>query len=107
MEDDTKYVRVDPRDHILLRPDLYVGSIVKVKEEQFVLVDGPKIEKKVVTYVPAFLKIFDEVSQSFRKTILDVTFSFVTVFVTFSFVTCTYLTCTFVTSFSSIVSSFG
>ncbi len=64
MEDDTKYVRVDPREHILLRPDLYVGSTVKVKEEQFVLVDGPKIEKKVVTYVPAFLKIFDEVSQS-------------------------------------------
>jgi DNA topoisomerase-2 len=64
MEDDTKYVRVDPREHILLRPDLYVGSTVKVKEEQFVLVDGPKIEKKNVTYVPAFLKIFDEVSQS-------------------------------------------
>jgi len=70
MENESKYVRVDPREHVLLRPDLYVGSNVKVKEEQFVLVDGPKIEKKVVTYVPAFLKIFDEVR---RSSINDVT----------------------------------
>lgn len=48
--------------HILLRPDTYVGSIEKQDDQQWIW--DPKkdaIEYKDITYVPALYKIFDEI----------------------------------------------
>ena len=47
-------------EHILKRPDSYVGPVSKVCEPYWIL-NGDSFEKKQVTYSPALLKIFDEI----------------------------------------------
>lgn len=52
----------DLRQHVLERPDSYVGSVDKKTEVLFVpTADGERLERRSVTYVPALLKIFDEI----------------------------------------------
>lgn len=51
-----KYVKLTQIEHILLRPDTYVGAVEKTSERAWVL--G---EKRDVTYSPALMKLFDEV----------------------------------------------
>lgn len=57
-----KYIKLDPREHVLKRPNLYIGS---VEEDTFnawvVNDDNTKIIKKTVKYIPGLLKIFDEI----------------------------------------------
>lgn len=62
MSDDTKkYGKLSQREHILLRPDTYVGSNELSSEELWVYDEKEeKIVKKVIKYNPALLKIFDE-----------------------------------------------
>lgn len=55
-----RYVKLSQRDHVLLRPDTYVGSVQKETIDDYVVNDN-KIIRKAVSYVPAFLKIFDEI----------------------------------------------
>ena len=47
-------------DHILKRPDSYVGSTSKCVETLWVLDDG-KFTQSITSYSPALLKIFDEI----------------------------------------------
>jgi DNA topoisomerase-2 len=49
-------------EHILLRPDSYVGSVQKITQPMWVL-DAPsgRIVHRSVTYVPGLYKIFDEI----------------------------------------------
>lgn len=56
----SKYIKLSQRDHILIRPDTYVGSVEKEIRNEYIF-DGSKITKKDVLYSPAFLKIFDEI----------------------------------------------
>jgi DNA topoisomerase II len=61
-----EYQKLDQVSHVLLRPDTYVGSVNATEEEMFVVVDPNdltdiRVEKQAVTFVPAFLKIFDEI----------------------------------------------
>jgi len=63
------YQKKTQLEHILLRPDSYVGSVEKQRQEMFVLSskdgaadsDGPKMERRVLEIVPALYKIFDEI----------------------------------------------
>ena len=55
-----KYQKKTPREHVLLRPDTYVGDVDPTEEEMWVYTED-KLEKKNIKYVPAFYKIFDEV----------------------------------------------
>ena len=49
-------------EHVLKRPDSYVGSTSLVAEEYWLLnADASRFEKRIVRYSPALLKIFDEV----------------------------------------------
>jgi DNA topoisomerase-2 len=52
--------KVSHREHVLLRPDSYVGPVSQTKESYWVL-DGSRFVKKDVQYSPALLKIFDEI----------------------------------------------
>jgi len=47
-------------EHILKRPDSYVGPVSRVYEPSWVR-NGDSFEKKMLAYSPALLKIFDEI----------------------------------------------
>ena len=57
----TDYDKKTPREHVLTRPDTYIGDIEK--NEQFMDVYDTITEKiinKNISYVPGFMKCFDE-----------------------------------------------
>ncbi|VDL73776.1 unnamed protein product [Nippostrongylus brasiliensis] len=58
-----RYERKSPIEHILLRPDTYVGSTALAEDVDAWVVsdDGTKCVQTPVTYSPALLKIFDEI----------------------------------------------
>ena len=60
-----EYVKKDPREHVLLRPDMYVGSNKSRKTTEFVCIknsDGLfQIIKKDIDVSPAILRIFIEI----------------------------------------------
>ncbi len=67
-----KYKEMELRDHILLRPDSYVGGVDIIQEDEYVpesveanadesLADIKQFKLSKVKYCPAALKIFDEV----------------------------------------------
>jgi DNA topoisomerase II len=55
-----KYKKMKPIEHILKRPDSYVGSVDTITELMRVY-DDDRIIIKNITYIPALFKIFDEV----------------------------------------------
>jgi len=56
------YQKKTQLEHILLRPDSYVGSTEKqIQDHWIVNADSGRIERKKVEYVPALFKIFDEI----------------------------------------------
>ena len=56
-----KYVKLDPIEHVLLRPNMYIGSIEKDKYSTWILDEDSKhMIKKEISYVPGFYKIYDE-----------------------------------------------
>ncbi|CAJ0901869.1 11930_t:CDS:2, partial [Entrophospora sp. SA101] len=56
------YIKLSPIEHVLKRPDTYVGSVETVTEKQWIYnAEKDKLEYKEINYVPAFLKIFDEI----------------------------------------------
>src|SRR5574344_1036370 len=59
---ENKYVEMDETSHILHRSGMFVGS-VKEEEKQFFIynINTAKFEQKYLIYVPAMLKIVDEV----------------------------------------------
>ena len=57
-----KYKKLSQREHVLVRPGMYIGSVGKTNEELWVFdTDQGKMTKRFVEYSPGFLKIFDEV----------------------------------------------
>ena len=55
------YQKKTQLEHILLRPDTYVGSCEHIEEIQWVLGDCQKFVNKKIRYVPGLYKIFDEI----------------------------------------------
>ena len=60
LSDASKYDKKTPREHVLIRPDTYIGDIEPTTEDMWIYKDG-KIIKDKITYTPGFLKIFDEI----------------------------------------------
>lgn len=57
-----KYRKLDDIEHCLERPGMWVGSIKPRSEEMYYFdLESLKMRKKILTYNPAFLKIFDEI----------------------------------------------
>lgn len=54
------YQKLDPREHVLLRPGMYIGSVRPDEAEAWVL-EGGRIRREAVSYTPGFLTVFDEV----------------------------------------------
>ena len=56
------YQKKSQLEHILLRPDTYVGSVERVEQEMWTWdIEGEKMVKKEIKYVPGLFKIFDEI----------------------------------------------
>ncbi|KAK7432371.1 DNA topoisomerase 2 [Neonectria magnoliae] len=59
---DEKYQKLTLLEHILKRPDTYIGSIVRTESEMWVLDKETKqMDRRKITYVPGLYKIFDEI----------------------------------------------
>ncbi|KAG7364360.1 DNA topoisomerase [Nitzschia inconspicua] len=57
-----RYQKKSQREHVLIRPDTYIGSVMPITEEMFVYDAGQDaIVKKEITYTPGLFKIFDEI----------------------------------------------
>ena len=56
------YKKLSQYEHILSRPDTYVGSLEFQKEKLWVFnEEEKKLEYREVSYVPGLFKIFDEI----------------------------------------------
>ena len=56
------YTKKTQLEHILLRPDTYIGSVVKQTQPMYVFDDETKqIVNRTISYVPGLYKIFDEI----------------------------------------------
>lgn len=56
------YQKKSQLEHILLRPDTYIGSIEQTTESMWVYnSEKDQIEQRQITYVPGLYKIFDEI----------------------------------------------
>lgn len=57
-----QYVKMNPREHVLARPGMYIGSIQMDTMEMWVLNnDHSGMCKRDISYVPGLFKIFDEI----------------------------------------------
>jgi len=54
------YQKKSQLEHILLRPDTYVGSVERITQEMYVF-EGKEIIEKEITYTPGLYKIYDEI----------------------------------------------
>jgi len=56
------YQKKTQLEHILLRPDTYVGSMERLEQEMWIWdFDNEKMVKKEIQFVPGLFKIFDEI----------------------------------------------
>jgi DNA topoisomerase-2 len=56
------YQKKSQLEHILLRPDAYIGSDEMQKDKLWVFnIEEQKLEFREVNYVPGLYKIFDEI----------------------------------------------
>ena len=62
MSNVSKYDKKTPREHVLLRPDTYIGDTEVTNEKMWVWdSENEKMINKKISYTPGFLKIFDEI----------------------------------------------
>jgi DNA gyrase/topoisomerase IV subunit B len=62
MTSQPEYKKLTQLEHILLRSDMYIGSMEKQREQMWILdKKSEKIIQKEIVYIPGFLKIFDEI----------------------------------------------
>ena len=57
----TKYQKVSQRDHVLLRPDMYVGPTSPTETENIIIDAAGNLETKRFAVSPAFLQCFEEI----------------------------------------------
>ena len=60
------YQKKSQLEHVLLRPDTYIGSVEKQSAPMWVHVPSapgapPRLEQRTIGYVPGLFKIFDEI----------------------------------------------
>ncbi|KAI9183901.1 DNA topoisomerase 2 [Blastocladiella emersonii ATCC 22665] len=55
------YQKKTQLEHILLRPDTYIGSVEAIMQPMWVLNESLQFVHRTITYVPGLFKIFDEI----------------------------------------------
>ena len=65
------YQKKSQLEHILLRPDTYIGSVELLQQEMWIWdFEGEKMIKKEISFVPGLYKIFDEILGNFKSFML-------------------------------------
>jgi DNA topoisomerase-2 len=60
------YQKKSQLEHILLRPDTYIGSVEVLQQEMWIWdFENEKMIKKEISFVPGLYKIFDEILGKF------------------------------------------
>lgn len=59
-KNEEKYKKLTDEEHVLLRPSMYLGSMKSTTSFKYIIVDDV-ILKKEITFVPAFIKLIDEI----------------------------------------------
>jgi DNA topoisomerase-2 len=54
------YQMKTPHEHILARPDTYIGGIKQIRSEMWVVNKEGRVEEREVEYIPGWFKFFDE-----------------------------------------------
>lgn len=54
------YQKKTQLEHILLRPDTYIGSTEKQQQQMWIM-EGDRMVQQTISYVPGLYKIFDEI----------------------------------------------
>lgn len=54
------YQKKTQLEHILLRPDTYIGSTEKQQQQMWIM-DDERMVQQTISYVPGLYKIFDEI----------------------------------------------
>jgi DNA topoisomerase-2 len=63
------YQKKTPLEHILLRPDTYIGSVEFLMQEMWIWdFENERMIKKEIKFVPGLFKIFDEILGNDLKT---------------------------------------
>lgn len=57
----TEYTKLSQLEHVLVRPDTYIGSVEKINDTMVVYDEDTGFVTRPVTYVPGLFKIFDEI----------------------------------------------
>jgi DNA topoisomerase-2 len=57
---ENKYVKLDPREHVLARPGMYIGSLESDSISAYVI-EEDKMKKRNFAMTPGLYKIFDEI----------------------------------------------
>jgi len=55
------YQKKSQLEHILIRPDTYIGSVEQIEQNMYVLNDNDDIVEKKIMYTPGLYKIYDEI----------------------------------------------
>lgn len=55
-----KYVKYEHREHVLKKPNMYIGSTEVDQYDMWIITDQ-QVQKKKVNYIPGLFKIFDEI----------------------------------------------
>lgn len=62
------YQKKTPLEHVLLRPDTYIGSIEFSQQEMWIWdMEIEKMVKKEIKFVPGLFKIYDEILGNYQK----------------------------------------
>merc|ERR1711970_403875 len=56
------YKKIDNLEHVLLRPDMYVGSVESVRQNMWIYdSETDRLVNKEIDFIPALYKIYDEI----------------------------------------------
>jgi DNA topoisomerase-2 len=83
---DKKYVKVSPREHVLLKPSMYLGD-TSIRDDDNYIFNNGKIVKETINWSPAFYKIFDEIIvNAYDQSIRDKTLTSIKVILNKNFI---------------------
>eukprot|EP00041_Stephanoeca_diplocostata_P032247 m.1029066 g.1029066 ORF g.1029066 m.1029066 type:complete len:1509 (-) comp24112_c0_seq1:111-4637(-) len=57
----TQYQKLTQLEHVLVRPDTYIGSVERITDTMVVYDEGTGFVTRDISYVPGLYKIFDEI----------------------------------------------